>query len=1122
MWKRKKINLNENNNDLIVQCVDWNTENITVNKNEPSSEEEETIDNENGSSIEYNIKLFGITQDNKSICVSIEEFTPYFYLEVPLSWTKRNTSSLKNYIVNQFEINSPKFKNDMLTIGIVTRKKMYNFTNFTKFKFIRVVFRNTIAMKICEKMFYKTIKLPGFNRKIKLIHFETNIDPLLRFFHIREINPGSWIKLKSSKYKINNYDRISRCQIEVSINWKDIYLHENDSIGGITQASFDIECDSSHGDFPVPIKDYSKLTKEILDLYRKKNIKDKDNFIEECLNHAFSENKTQNDINFVYTKKNKKPKKETIKEVSKIITNNINTITNKDDLLETITTNLNDRFPLVEGDKVIQIGTTVQKYGEIKCFHKHIITLNGCNSIEGATVEHYKTEKEVLLKWVKFIQELDPDIITGYNIFGFDWNYLYYRAQELNCISEFCKLGRLLDKPSEFCEKTLASSALGENILKYVSTQGRVQFDLMKVAQRDFKLDSYKLDSVAESFINDSIIEINKNILKIKGSITLQEKNFITIHINSDKYNNGEKFQILKIEDDLITLNKNINYHYNTNKKITWRLAKDDVGPQDIFRLQKGSDADRTIVASYCLMDCALVNMLITKLCILTNNLAMSNVCVVPLSYLFMRGQGIKIFSLVSKECRKQNMVIPVIRKNNNENEEDDGYEGAIVLDPIPGIYDDYPITVCDYNSLYPSSMIERNISHDSIVTDPKYDNIPGIKYIDVEFDLYKKVQDGKKKAKKKVLAGKKVCRFAQFPDNEKGILPKILMFLLKTRKDTKKLMKKELDPFKKEIYDGQQLAYKVTANSLYGQCGASTSQIYFKEIAASTTATGRDRLIFAKDYVEKHYDAEVVYGDTDSIFIKFNIKDEQGKILKGRDALEESIRLGTEAGMRISKCLGYPQNLEYEKVLWPLVLITKKRYVGNLYEDDPTKFQQKSMGIVLKRRDNAPIVKYIYGGIIDIILNQQDVDKAARFFVKSVTELFNNKFDMDMFIISKTLKGYYKNPEQIAHKVLADRIAERDPGNKPQSNERIRYAYIQNKKAKLQGERIETPEFIIKNQLKLDYLHYLTNQIMVPVLQIFELVMENPKLLIHDIIRDEKNKYEGLLSIKEFFKPIS
>ena len=89
MWKRKKINLNENNNDLIVQCVDWNTENITVNKNEPSSEEEETIDNENGSSIEYNIKLFGITQDNKSICVSIEEFTPYFYLEVPLSWKKK-------------------------------------------------------------------------------------------------------------------------------------------------------------------------------------------------------------------------------------------------------------------------------------------------------------------------------------------------------------------------------------------------------------------------------------------------------------------------------------------------------------------------------------------------------------------------------------------------------------------------------------------------------------------------------------------------------------------------------------------------------------------------------------------------------------------------------------------------------------------------------------------------------------------------------------------------------------------------------------------------------------------------------------------------------------------------
>ena len=134
---------------------------------------------------------------------------------------------------------------------------------------------------------------------------------------------------------------------------------------------------------------------------------------------------------------------------------------------------------------------------------------------------------------------------------------------------------------------------------------------------------------------------------------------------------------------------------------------------------------------------------------------------------------------------------------------------------------------------------------------------------------------------------------------------------------------------------------------------------------------------------------------------------------------------------------------------------------------------------------------------------------------------MLEQKFELEYFIVSKTLKGYYKNPDQIAHKVLADRISERDPGNKPQSNERIRYAYIVNTKAKLQGERIETPEFIVKNKLKIDYLHYLTNQIMIPVLQIFELAMDNPKDLISDIIKEERNKQAGLRSIKEFFTPI-
>ena len=760
MWKRNKVNIN-NKKNIQIQCIDWIVDNQRFNREydseyENSDEEGYNSGGEEKQLLEYNIKLFGINEQGQSICVNVEKFTPYFFLEIPenIEWKKSHTNYFKSYITKQINDSTHSYMvNDLLSVGVVKRQKMYNFSNFKKYKFIRLVFRNSIIMKFCEKIFYRAIKLDCFKRKIKFIPYETNILPLLRFFHIRNVSPAGWIEIDSSKYEVIREDKISRCQIEITTDWKNINNFKNDSIGQITQASFDIECDSSHGDFPVPIKDYSKLTKDILDLYRKIKLKtdEKQNFIELCLKQAFgleviSEHNIKYNINCVYTKKNKKANLKQIEKVSKTVTSVFTLYRTKDEHLEHITTVLNDNFPEVEGDKVIQIGITVQKYGELDCYHRHILTLGGCDKIKNSTVEAFKDEKSLLLSFVKFIQTLDPDIITGYNIFGFDWKYLYDRAVELKIVNQFCKLGRLIDKPSEYTEKQLASAALGDNILKYVSTQGRVQFDLMKVVQRDHKLDSYKLDFVAEDFINDKVVEINQNKLKVKGNITLAENNFITLFVNGDKYNEGEKFKILKIEGDILTINKKIK-NLLEQGGVKWRLAKDDVGPQDIFRLQKGSDTDRATVAAYCLQDCVLVNKLVTKLCILSNNLAMANVCTVPFSYLFMRGQGIKIFSLVAKECRKDNMLIPVVRKDNNVS--DEGFEGAIVLDPTPGIYDEDPITVCDYNSLYPSSMIERNISHDSIVVDKQYDNLPGFKYIDIPYDSYKWVDNINKAGKK-------------------------------------------------------------------------------------------------------------------------------------------------------------------------------------------------------------------------------------------------------------------------------------------------------------------------------------------------------------------------------------
>ena len=149
-------------------------------------------------------------------------------------------------------------------------------------------------------------------------------------------------------------------------------------------------------------------------------------------------------------------------------------------------------------------------------------------------------------------------------------------------------------------------------------------------------------------------------------------------------------------------------------------------------------------------------------------------------------------------------------------------------------------------------------------------------------------------------------------------------------------------------------------------------------------------------------------------------------------------------------------------------------------------------MGIVLKRRDNAPIVKDIYGGIIDILMKKQNIQEAIDFLKSCLQNIVDEKYSMDKLIITKSLRSGYKNPKSIAHKVLADRITARDPGNKMGPGDRVPYVYIaaKNKKA-LQGEKIETPAFITENNLKIDYSFYITNQIMKPVQQVFALVLE-------------------------------
>jgi DNA polymerase elongation subunit (family B) len=491
-----------------------------------------------------------------------------------------------------------------------------------------------------------------------------------------------------------------------------------------------------------------------------------------------------------------------------------------------------------------------------------------------------------------------------------------------------------------------------------------------------------------------------------------------------------------------------------------------------------------------------------------------------------MRGQGIKLTSYVAKKCREKRTLMPVIEKGGL----DEGYEGAIVLDPKCDLYLDNPVACNDYASLYPSSMISENLSHDSKVWTREYDlagnlveewgekdeagnyiydNLPGYTYVEVKYDTYRYHRKTPKSAAEKILNGYKLCRFVQPSESgeAEGIMPSILKELLKARKDTRKLIPQQTDEFMKNVLDQRQLGYKVTANSLYGQCGAKTSTFYEKDIAACTTATGRKLLTYGKRIVEECYGdnicdttnhgkvrtrAEYIYGDTDSVFYTFNLTELDGTPIRGKKALEITIELAQHVGEISARFLKAPHDFEYEKTFMPFCLLSKKRYVGMLYETDVNKCKRKEMGIVLKRRDNAPIVKDVYGGIIDILMKKQNIPEAISFLRGCLQNIVDEKFPIEKLIITKSLRSGYKNPQSIAHKVLADRITARDPGNKPGPGDRIPFAYIVTKDKKaLQGEKIETPTFINENGLKLDYSFYISNQIMKPVQQVFALVLE-------------------------------
>ena len=114
--------------------------------------------------------------------------------------------------------------------------------------------------------------------------------------------------------------------------------------------------------------------------------------------------------------------------------------------------------------------------------------------------------------WSEFVTTVDPDIITGYNVVNFDLPYLLNRASTLK-VFPFSLLGRIKDERSVVSSTTFQSRAYGKRENKVINIAGRVQFDLLHVLLRDYKLRSYTLNSVSFHFLHEQKEDVQHNII---------------------------------------------------------------------------------------------------------------------------------------------------------------------------------------------------------------------------------------------------------------------------------------------------------------------------------------------------------------------------------------------------------------------------------------------------------------------------------------------------------------------------------------------------------------------------------------------------------------------------------
>ncbi|CAL5368804.1 unnamed protein product [Camellia sinensis] len=672
-------------------------------------------------------------------------------------------------------------------------------------------------------------------------------------------------------------------------------------------------------------------------------------------------------------------------------------------------------FPEPTHDPVIQVANLITLQGQDQPFVRNVMTLNSCSPIVGVDVMSFDTEREVLLAWRVVLGDFSRGKVIYVHMPGI-WFLAFFEVPGKKIRLHSSKVYL-----QDFIREVDPDIIIGYNICK---------FDLPYLIQRAEVLGIPEFPMLGR---------IRNSRVRVKDTT-----------FSSRQYGTRESKEVTvegRVQFDL--------------------LQKEDVHHSIISDLQNGNPETRRRLAVYCLKDAYLPQRLLDKLMFIYNYVEMARVTGVPISFLLSRGQSIKVLSQLLRKARQKNLVIPNVKQAGSES---GTYEGATVLEARAGFYEK-PIATLDFASLYPSIMMVTP-------EDVRKLNLPP--------ECVNKTPSGETFVK---------------PNLQKGILPEILEELLTARKRAKADLKNKgegaildaeddclaeaKDPLVKAVLDGRQLALKISANSVYGFTGATVGQLPCLEISSSVTSYGRQMIEHTKKLVEEKFmtlggyehNAEVIYGDTDSVMVQFGVS-----------AVEEAMNLGREAADYISGTF-----TKFEKVYYPYLLISKKRYAGLLWTN-PDKFDKMdTKGIETVRRDNCLLVKNLVNECLHKILIERDIPGAVQYVKNTISDLLMNRMDLSLLVITKGLTKTGDDYEvKAAHVELAERMRKRDAATAPNVGDRVPYVIIKAAKGAKAYEKSEDPIYVLENSIPIDPQYYLENQISKPLLRIFEPILKN------------------------------